>query len=140
MSSDQEPFLLGKCGRVRDATAWFDIRGRWEDGVIEDIENSSHKLFPPSGELELKGFTPHAVRVGDWAGLTAVQHGAPRKQTFRVKEHWLLPHFIDLSPLLDRDAIRRLVVEQGRQDFPLGEAIIQISEAEAVRVKMSRTA
>jgi hypothetical protein len=74
-------FVVGVCTRLRDSSAFIDVRAQSIDGILHDCSQTSQKDFPPDGEVELKS-ARSIVKLQDWALARPALEGPPRRQRF----------------------------------------------------------
>ncbi len=140
MQSEREMFFIGTCVRGSDAASAVHVRVQRHGAKLHDISGSSQALFPPLGEIDLDGASGPALRPGDWVSFVIVAQGPQERSKFWVEEHWRLVPVEDLSDTGSVEAMRRLLVEDGRTSGVPGETIFRISEREMVRLEMAQTA
>ena len=134
MSLARELTYFGVCVRLRDASAYLEVHGQFDGNSIRDLSNSSHNMFPPQGEVELRANPATPVSRGDWMAFGIESFGPPGHTKFRTIEACRLTPFEDLTDIGDAESIRRLFVEDGRdEDFP-GPRYVRIGEREMVRI------
>lgn len=134
MSSARELTYFGVCVRLRDGSAYLEVRSQSDGDSIRDLSHSSHNMFPPQGEVELRANPATPVGRGDWMAFGVESFGPPGHTKFRTVEACCLLPFEDLTDIGDAESIRCLLVEDGRaEDFP-GPRYVRIGESEMVRV------
>jgi hypothetical protein len=138
MPSERETFFIGICVRVADAAAFLDVRMQRHGAKIRDVSGSSRLLFPPRGEVELAGASAASLSAGDWVAFHIVSDAPQGASVLRVTEYRRLLPLEDLSELGSSEAVRRLLVEDGRADGVAGETMVRIGEREMVRVRLAR--
>jgi hypothetical protein len=131
-------FVVGVCTRLRDSSAFIDVRAQSIDGILHDCSQTSQRDFPPDGEVELRSART-ILKMDDWALARPLLEGPPRRQRFVSTWMRRLTQFDDLSDLYAPEAARRLLVETGLQDGFVGEKIFRISSSEMVVVNMVRS-
>src|SRR6266508_2638875 len=114
MQSEREMFFIGTCVRGSDAASAVHVRVQRHGAKLHDISGSSQALFPPLGEIDLDGASGPALRPGDWVSFVIVAQGPQERSKFWVEEHWRLVPVEDLSDTGSVEAMRRLLVEDGR--------------------------
>jgi hypothetical protein len=140
MSFARELSYIGVCARLRDGSAFFEVHGQFDRGTIRDLSFSSHNLFPPNGEVELRGISASTARLGDWFAFHVEAHGPPAQTKFRATEVSPLLPFEDLLNVGTGEAIRRLLVEDGRIGDFAGPRMVRISDREMIEVRVERHA
>ena len=134
MSSARELTYFGVCVRLRNGSAYLEVRGQSDGDSIRDLSHSSHNMFPPQGEVELRANPATPVSRGDWMAFGVESFGPPGHTKFRTVEACRLLPFEDLTDIGDAESIRCLLVEDGRaEDFP-GSRYVRIGEREMVRI------
>jgi hypothetical protein len=133
-------YYVGSCVRFRDGTAFFDVLGQLEQNIVRELPHSSHKLFPPNGEIEFRGVAVLTLKPGDCMSFQIERYGPPGLSKFRATDARQLIPFEDLSKLGSGDKVRRLLVESGRVDGATGERMIRIDTLEMVKVRIEQSA
>lgn len=134
MSNAAERTYCGVCVRLRDAVAYFEVRGQFDGTSILDLSHSSHALFPPHGEVELRPTPANPASRGDWMAFGVESYGPPAHAKFRaVHARRLLP-FEDLADLGDPELVRSLLVEDGRVEDFAGPRYVRVGDREMVRI------
>jgi hypothetical protein len=136
--TEHETFFIGSCIRISEAGAILDVRVQRYGTRLRDISQSARSLFPPNGEIELKHFEPGTLEVGDWVAFHVVSQ-VPRAR-FRVTQFRRLLPVEDVSSAGTVEAIRRLLVEEGRIEGRRSECMVRIASREMVRVRFDRDA
>jgi hypothetical protein len=140
MSNAAERTYCGVCVRLRDAVAYFEVRGQFDGASILDLSHSSHGLFPPKGEVELRPNPTNPVSRGVWMAFGVEGYGPPGHVKFRAVDARRLLPFEDLADIGDAESVRRLLVEEGRiDDFP-GARYVQTGDREMVRIDVRQCA
>jgi hypothetical protein len=134
MSIAADRTYCGVCVRVRDAIAYFEVCGQFEGTSIRDLLHSSHALFPPNGEVELRLNTTDPASRGDWILFRVESYGPPGHAKFRALDARRLLPFEDLADLGDAESVRRLLVEDGRINDFLGPRYVRTGDREMVRI------
>lgn len=137
--SSSDPCFIGTAVRSRDAALVLDVRAQRDAGGIRDVSDHSRTLCPPNGEVELRGVLATALEPGDWAIFRVVTEGPPRRARFRAVDCRRLVPFEDLSPLGSPEAVRRMLIEEGRAADIAGDKLFRIGETEMVQVRMARS-
>jgi hypothetical protein len=131
-------FYAGVCVRLRDGSAFLEARGQLEGAEFRDLSVPARKLFPPHGEVEFRGQTAAPLSIGDWVAFEVqLVSGPPGQSKYRVSESSRLLPFEDLSKLGSGEAVRRLLVEDGRVDDVAGPRMVRIGHQEMVQVQMT---
>jgi hypothetical protein len=131
-------FYAGVCVRLRDGSAFLEARGQLEGAEFRDLSVPARKLFPPHGEVEFRGQTAAPLSIGDWVAFEVqLVSGPPGQSKYRVSENRRLLPFEDLSKLGSGEAVRRLLVEDGRVDDVAGPRMVRIGHQEMVQVQMT---
>jgi hypothetical protein len=52
--SSEKTFVVGVCTRLRDSSAFIDVRAQSIDGILHDCSQTSQRDFPPDGDVELR--------------------------------------------------------------------------------------
>lgn len=134
MSFVRELSYFGVCVKVRNGFAYLEVRAQSDGNSIRDLSHSSHNMFPPQGEVELRANPATTVSRGDWMAFGIESFGPPGHTKFRTVEACRLLPFEDLTDIGDPESIRHLLVEDGRaEDFP-GPRYVRIGEREMVRI------
>jgi hypothetical protein len=138
MPATDNVLFLGTGIRSRDVAVVLDVRAQSDSAGLHDVSGHSHSLFPPNGEVELRGVLAYPVSLGDWAAFRVVTEGPPRRSRFRATECRKLFPFEDLSHL-STEATRRLLVETGRPVDTAGDKMVRIRDDEMVQVRMAKS-
>jgi hypothetical protein len=140
MSNAAQRTYCGVCVRLRDAAAYFEVRGQFDGTSILDLSHSSRGLFPPNGEVELRPNLTNPASRGDWMAFGVEGYGPPGSMKFRAIDARLLLPFEDLADLGDTESVRCLLVENGRvDDFP-GPRYVRTGDREMVRIDVRQCA
>jgi hypothetical protein len=139
MSSSSDPWFVGVGARTRDAALVLEVRAQRDANGIRDVSSHSHALFPPNGEVELRGISATIINPGDWAVFRVTTEGPPNRTRFRAADCRRLLLFEDLSHLGSSEAARRLLVEDGRLVDVGGDKLVRIGEAGMVQVRIARS-
>ena len=134
MHNDTERAFYGVCVRLRDGIAYFEVRGQFDGASPRDLSHSSHNLFPPHGEVEVRCDPANPVGRGDWLAFRTEQYGPPGHVKFRGLDPSRLLPFEDLSDVGDAESVRRLLVEDGRVNDYSGSRYVRIGDREMVLV------
>jgi hypothetical protein len=135
MPSERQTSFIGICVRTSDAAAFLDVRLQRHGAAIRDVSGSSRLLFPPRGEVEIAR-TSAALSVGDWVAFEVVSDAPQGASVLRVVEYRRLLPLEDLTELGSSEAVRRLLVEDGRANGVPGEVMIRVGERELVRIEL----
>jgi hypothetical protein len=138
VTADVSNFVVGVCTRLRDSSAFIDVRAQSVEGEMHDLSSSSQNLFPPDGEVELRGGRS-LIRVGDWAIARPVLEGPPGRRHYVANASRRLLPFEDLLALGAEETARRMLVETGRSDGFEGDKAFRIGTDREVVVTMRRT-
>jgi hypothetical protein len=137
MSSDDLRFI-GVGVRSRDAALVLEVRAQRDARGTRDVSANSRALFPPNGEVELRGVAATGVSLGEWAIFGVATEGPPGRLKYRATDCRRLLPFEDLSHLGSSEAARRLLVEDGRPADVPGDKLVRTGEAEMVEVRIAR--
>lgn len=129
---------VGRCVRLRDGAAFFDVLGQIEGDSVRELSHSTHKLFPPNGEIEFRGVAVLTLRLGDHMAFQVEPYGPPSQSKFRAIDTRQLIPFEDLSKLGGGDAVRRLLVEDGRANGVAGDKMLRIDTLEMIQVRIEQ--
>jgi hypothetical protein len=132
-------YYVGTCVRFRDGTAFFDVLGQLDKNVVRELPHSSHKLFPPNGEIEFRGVAVLTLKPGDCMAFQIEPYGPPGQSKFRATDARRLIPFEDLSKLGSSDKVRRLLVEDGRVNDIAGDRVIRIDTLEMIQVRIEQS-
>jgi hypothetical protein len=139
MSSSTDRHFIGVGVRTRGAALVLDVRAQCDAVGIHDVSGHSYSLFPPNGEVELRGVSASAVSPGDWTAFRVVSEGPPGRARFRAIDCRRLLPFEDLSHLGSSETARRLLVEDGRSHDVSGDKLVRVGEREMVQIRIANT-
>jgi len=133
-------WFLGTSARPRDATAMIAIKGeRRTEGTAVPL-NDAQKLFPTTGEVELRSHAALELKAGDWLLVRTAKNDRHRSAaTFKVVGHRRLVQFADLSHLGSAEAARRLLVEDGWAGGTAADWSFRVDSDHVVRVALAAT-
>ncbi|KQR76944.1 hypothetical protein ASG35_11705 [Burkholderia sp. Leaf177] len=128
----------GRCTNRHDIIANIAITVRRTDSVWTAIDNPQ-KLFPKSGEVEIRGAETKSIRLHDWVALQVSKIGLGGRAQWRGIHHWRLFPIVDLSHLSSLDDVRRVLVVDG---LPIsgntGSWIVRTREDAVTKVELVR--
>ena len=106
-------WFLGRGVRRRDTTAYIEVLAeRSAEGAYCLLANP-RKVFPKTGEVELRGIAASAMKPGDWFLFQVGpndRRGGTQSKVFHPQS---VNRFCDLSHVGSIEAIRPLLVEMG---------------------------
>jgi hypothetical protein len=139
MSLSNNRYFVGVGVRSRDAALVIDVRAQCDASGIHDVSGHSHSLFPPNGEVELRGVSAASMSSGEWVAFRATSEGPPGRSRYRAFDCRRLMPFEDLSHLGSSENARRLLVEDGRPHDVPGDRLVRVGEREMVKVRFAKS-
>ncbi|MFT4508961.1 hypothetical protein [Caballeronia sp. 15711] len=128
----------GRCTNRHDIIANIAIATR-RTGLAWSLVENPQKLFPKSGEVEIRDAETKSIRLHDWVALQVSKIGPSGRVQWKGIHHWRLFPFVDLSHLPSLDDVRRVLVVDG---FPIsgsgGSWIIRTRENAVTKVELVR--
>jgi hypothetical protein len=130
-------WYAGCCAKRQehDPVVMIEVVSRHEVSGWMPLENVQ-KLFPKTGEVELRAPDGKSLRSNDWVAFTLNP---------KTSKHWTantyrnLPRYADLSHLGSLDEVRRELVVKGLQTAePGGAWIVRASRDRVVKVELRR--
>ncbi|MCY0856858.1 hypothetical protein [Cupriavidus sp. D39] len=132
------PWYAGRCVRRHDVIAHIEIISRRTEDGWALVENAQ-KLFPRSGEVEVRGVDTRSLRSGEWVALQIASRERMGRGLWKAARHRRLAHFADLSHLGSLDDARKVLAIDGLQTSePSGAWIIRIRDSEVVQMDLVR--
>ncbi|CAD6547517.1 hypothetical protein ACFQ3P_26105 [Paraburkholderia sabiae] len=130
-------WYAGHCVRHNDIVAHVAVTSIKGDLGWSPVENAT-KLFPKSGEVEVRQRGKPALRVGDWVAFRITSPAPKGRNQWQASKHRPLHHFTQ-APSNTLDDLRRLLTVEGLSSTGSpGAWMVQISQTEAVRVDLTR--
>ncbi|WP_124094808.1 hypothetical protein [Burkholderia gladioli] len=130
-------WYAGHCVRHNDIVAHIVVTSRKGEMGWSPVENAT-KLFPKSGEVEVRQRGKPALRVGDWVAFRITSSAPKGRNQWQASKHRPLHHFTQ-APSNTLDDLRRLLTVEGLPSTRSpGAWIVQISQTEVVRVDLTR--
>ncbi|WP_126243011.1 hypothetical protein [Burkholderia gladioli] len=130
-------WYAGHCVRHNDIVAHIVVTSRKGELGWAPVENAT-KLFPKSGEVEVRQRGKPALRVGDWVAFRITSSAPKGRNQWQASKHRPLHHFTQ-APSDTLDDLRRLLTVEGLPSTRSpGAWMVQISQTEVARVDLAR--
>lgn len=130
-------WYAGQCVRRNDIVAHVAVASRKGELGWSSVDNAA-KLFPKSGEVEVRQRGKPALRVGDWVAFRITLPAPKGRNQWQASKHRPLHYFTEVPSKTLDDLRRRLTVEGLSSTGSPGTWYVQISQTEVARIDLTR--
>ncbi|WP_321807370.1 hypothetical protein [Burkholderia sp. BCC1993] len=131
-------WYAGQCVRRNDIVAHVAVTSRKEGELGWSSVDNAAKLFPKSGEVEVRQRGKRALRVGDWVAFRITLPAPKGRNQWQASKHRPLHHFTEVPSKSLDDLRRKLTVEGLASSGSPGTWYVQISQTEVARIELTR--
>jgi hypothetical protein len=128
----------GQCVRRNDIVAHVAVSSRKEGELGWSSVDNAAKLFPKSGEVEVRQRGKPALRVGDWVAFRITSPAPKGRNQWQASKHRRLHHFAEMPSKTLDDLRRQLTVEGLSATASPGTWCVRISQTEVARIDLTR--